>query len=301
MNNYEEVETLVKKVEIGKAIRERQANNEITEAYWNIGKLIVEAQGGKEKSKYGDALLKEWSKKLSKEYGKGYDYTNLSRFRQLYLYFPIVGPVGQQLNWTIIRTILPIKDENKRNYYINLCIKNNLSKRELIKEIKNNSYERLEHKPDKVDIITSTNVPTITENFKNPILLNLNGNKVENEKNLEKLIYSQLSYVFMQLGNDFTWVGNQYKISDGNKNYYIDMLLYNINYNCYVIVEIKCRTLKKEDKGQTEFYMTLVDKYKKRANNNPTIGIIITREQDKFVANFVKSEKLVPLTYELVN
>lgn len=301
MNNYEEVETLVKKVEIGKAIRERQANNEITEVYWNIGKLIVDAQGGKEKSKYGDKLLKEWSEKLTQEYGKVYDYTNLSRFRQLYLYFPIIGPVGQQLNWTIIRTILPIKDENKRNYYINLCIKNNLSKRELIKEIQSNIYERLEHKPDKVDIITSISVPAITENFKNPILLNLNGNKVENEKNLEKLIYSQLSYVFMQLGNDFTWVGNQYKISDGNKNYYIDMLLYNINYNCYVVVEIKCRSLKKEDKGQTEFYMTLVDKYKKRANNNPTIGIIITREQDKFVANFVKSEKLVPLTYELVN
>ena len=301
MNNYEEVETLVKKVEIGKAIKERQANNEITEAYWNIGKLIIDAQGGKEKSKYGDKLLKEWSEKLSKEYGKGYDYTNLSRFRQLYLYFPIIGPVGQQLNWTIIRTILPIKDENKRNYYINLCVKNNLSKRELIKEIKSNSFERLEHKPDKVDIITSTSVPAITENFKNPILLNLNGNKVENEKDLEKLIYSQLSYVFMQLGNDFTWVGNQYKISDGNKNYYIDMLLYNVNYNCYVVVEIKCRSLKKEDKGQTEFYMTLVDKYKKRANNNLTIGIIITKEQDKFVANFVKSEKLVPLTYELVN
>ena len=301
MNNYEEVETLVKKVEIGKAIKERQANNEITEAYWNIGKLIIDAQGGKEKSKYGDKLLKEWSEKLSKEYEKGYDYTNLSRFRQLYLYFPIIGPVGQQLNWTIIRTILPIKDENKRNYYINLCIKNNLSKRELIKEIKSNSFERLEHKPDKVDIITSAIVPAIIENFKNPILLNLNGNKVENEKDLEKLIYSQLSYVFMQLGNDFTWVGNQYKISDGNKNYYIDMLLYNVNYNCYVVVEIKCRSLKKEDKGQTEFYMTLVDKYKKRANNNPTIGIIITKEQDKFVANFVKSEKLMTLTYELVN
>ena len=301
MDNYKEIETLIKKVEIGKAIRERQANNEITEAYWNIGKLIVEAQGGKEKSKYGNALLKEWSEKFSKKYGKGYDYSNLARFRKFYLSFPILGPLGPILNWTIIRTLIPIKDENKRNYYINLCVKNNLSKRELIKEIKSNSYERLEHKPDKVDIITSISVPAITENFKNPILLNLNGDKVENEKDLEKLIYSQLSYVFMQLGNDFTWVGNQYKISDGNKNYYIDMLLYNVNYNCYVVVEIKCRSLKKEDKGQTEFYMALVDKYKKRANNNPTIGIIITREQDKFVANFVKSEKLVPLTYELVN
>ena len=141
MDNYKEIETLIKKVEIGKEIRERQINYERVDAYWNIGKLIVDAQGGKEKNKYGDKLLKEWSEKLTQEYGKWYDYTNLSRFRQLYLYFPIIGPVGQQLNWTIIRTILPIKDENKRNYYINLCVKNNLSKRELIKEIKSNSFE----------------------------------------------------------------------------------------------------------------------------------------------------------------
>ena len=301
MNNYEEVETLVKKVEIGKTIRKRQANYELVDAYWNIGKLVVDAQGGKAKSKYGDALLKEWSEKLSKEYGKGYDYSNLRRFRQFYLTFSICGTVCRNLSWSVIKILLPIKDTNKRNYYYNLCNENNLSVRELKRQIDNKFYERLEHKPDKVDIITSINVPAITENFRNPILLNLNGNKVENEKDLEKLIYSQLSYVFMQLGNDFTWVGNQYKISDGNKNYYIDMLLYNINYNCYVVVEIKCRSLKKEDKGQTEFYMILVDKYKKRANNNPTIGIIITREQDKFVANFVKSEKLMTLTYELVN
>ena len=104
----------------------------------------------------------------------------------------------------------------------------------------------------------------------------------------------------MQLGNGITWVGNQYKVSDGNKNYFIDMLLYNIKYDCYVVVEIKCRKLKKEDKGQVEFYMNLVDNYVKEPNNNPTIGIIITKDQDKFVANFVKGEKLVPLTYELV-
>ena len=300
MNNYEEVETLVKKVEIGKAIKERQANNEITEAYWNIGKLIIDAQGGKEKSKYGDKLLKEWSEKLSKEYGKGYDYTNLSRFRQLYLYFPIIGPVGQQLNWTIIRTILPIKDENKRNYYINLCMENNLSQRELEREIKNNSYERLENKPDKIDIVVPASVPNITSNLKNPILLNLNGKEIKSESDLEKLIYSQLNYVFLQLGNGFMWVVNQYKISDGNKNYFIDMLLYNIKYNCYVVVEIKCRNLKKEDKGQVEFYMNLMDKYVKEPINNPTIGIIITKEQDKLVASFIKSDKLVSLTYELV-
>ena len=300
MNYYDEVNSYVKKVEIGKAIRETNANMELVECYWNVGRLIVEAQGGKDKSKYGNELLKDWSAKLTKEYGKGYDYTNLSRFRQLYLCFPIIGAVRQQLSWTIIRTILPIKDENKRNYYINLCIENNLSQRELIKEIKNNSYERLEHKRDKIDIVVPTKVPAITNNFKNPILLELKDKEIKSESDLEKLIYSQLSCVFLQLGNGFMWVGNQYKVRDGNKNYFIDMLLYNIKYDCYVVVEIKCRKLKKEDKGQVEFYMNLVDNYVKEPNNNPTIGIIITKDQDKFVANFVKGEKLVPLTYELV-
>ena len=300
MNYYDEVNSYVKKVEIGKAIRETNANMELVECYWNVGRLIVEAQGGKEKAKYGNELIKTWAEKLTEEYGKGYNYTNLSRFRQFYLDFPIVAPLGQQLSWTIIRTILPIKDENKRNYYINLCIANNLSKRELEKEIKSNSYERLEYKPDKIDMIVPIKVPAIINNFKNPILLELKDKEIKSESDLEKLIYSQLSCVFLQLGKGFTWVGNQYKVSDGNKNYFIDMLLYNIKYDCYVVVEIKCRKLKKEDKGQVEFYMNLVDNYVKEPNNNPTIGIIITKDQDKFVANFVKGEKLVPLTYELV-
>ena len=301
MNYLNEANEYIKRVEIGKFIREANANRELVECYWNVGRLIVEAQGGNDKAKYGNELLKKWAEKLTKEYGKGYDYTNLSRFRQLYLYFPIVGPVAQQLTWTNICKILPIKDENKRNYYINLCITNNLSKRELEREIKNNSYERLEHKPDKIDIIVPSKVQSITDNFMNPILLKLKDKEVKNELDLEKLIYSQLSYVFLQLGNGFTWVGNQYKVSDGNKNYFIDMLLYNYKYNCFVVVEIKCRKLKKEDKGQVEFYMKLVDEYVKEPSNNPTIGIIITKEQDKFVANFVRSEKLIPLTYEIVN
>ena len=300
MNYYDEVNSYVKKVEIGKAIRETNANMELVECYWNVGRLIVEAQGGKEKAKYGNELIKTWAEKLTEEYGKGYNYTNLSRFRQFYLAFPIVAPLGQQLSWTIIRTILPIKDENKRNYYINLCIANNLSKRELEKEIKSNSYERLEYKPDKIDVVVSTKVPAIVNNFKNPILLELKDKEIKSESDLEKLIYSQLSYVFLQLGKGFTWVGNQYKVSDGNKNYFIDMLLYNVKYNCYVVVEIKCRKLKKEDKGQVEFYMNLVDNYVKEPSNNPTIRIIITKDQDKFVANFVRSEKVVPLTYEFV-
>lgn len=298
MNYYDEIKNYIKKVEIGRAIREANANYELVDSYWNIGKLIVDAQGGKEKAKYGNKLIRTWSEKLTKEYGKGYSYENLFKFRKFYLTFPIVDTLCPQLSWSVIRTLLPIVDTNKRNYYINLCIENNLSVRELKREIDNNSYERLEHKPDKIDIVVPSKVPSIANNFKNPILLKLKDNEIKNENDLEKLIYSQLSYVFLQLGNGFTWVGNQYKISDGNKNYFIDMLLYNYVYNCFVVVEIKCRKLKKEDKGQVEFYMNLVDNFVKEASNNPTIGIIITKNQDKFIANFVRNEKLIPLTYE---
>ena len=241
MNYYDEVNSYVKKVEIGKAIRETNANRELVECYWNVGRLIVEAQGGKEKAKYGNELIRNWSKKLSNDYGKGYSYENLFKFRKFYLTFPIVDTLCPQLTWSIIRTLLPIVDINKRNYYINLCIENKLSVRELKREIKSNSYERLEHKPDKIDIVVPTKVPAITNNFKNPILLKLKDK------------------------------------------------------------EIKCRKLKKEDKGQVEFYMNLVDNFVKEPSNNPTIGIIITKDQDKFVANFVRSEKVVPLIYELVN
>ena len=298
MNYYDEIKNYVKKVEIGRAIREANANKELVDCYWNVGRLLVEAQGGKEKAKYGNELIKKWADALTKEYGKGYNYTNLSRFRQFYLTFPIVDTLCPQLSWSVIRTLLPIVDTNKRNYYINLCIENKLSVRELKQEIKSNSYERLDHKPDKIEIVVPTKVPSIANNFKNPILLKLKNNEIKNESDLEKLIYSQLSYVFLQLGNGFTWVGNQYKISDGNKNYFIDMLLYNYVYNCFVVVEIKCRKLKKEDKGQVEFYMNLVDNFVKEASNNPTIGIIITKNQDKFIANFVRNEKVIPLTYE---
>lgn len=165
MNYFDVAANYVKKAEIGKSIREANANRELVECYWNVGRLIVEAQGGKDKAKYGNELLKKLVEKLIKEYGKEYYYSNLRRFRQFFLEFPICGPLGHKLNWTIIRMILPIKDVNKRNYYINLCMDN---------------------------------------------------------------------------------------------NYFIDMLLYNYKYNCFVVVEIKCRKLKKKIKVKWSFIWNLL-------------------------------------------
>ena len=170
----------------------------MVETYWQIGKLIFEAQGGSKRAKYG----------------KGYNYTNLSRFRKFYLLFPILAPVAQ-LSWSLITILLPIKDENKRNYYINLCLKNNLSKRELINEIKSNSYERLIDKPNKIEIETPKTY-SITTDMKNPIIIPVN-HEVKNEHDLELNILANLDYFFKQLGNGFLYAGHQYKISDNVK------------------------------------------------------------------------------------
>ena len=213
------------------------------------------------------------------------------------MYFPILGALRQYLNWTHIRRLLPIKDENKRNYYINLCIKNHLSERDLRKEIKANAYERLIDKPDKIDIIIPKKY-SITTDMKNPIIIEVNK-EVNTEKDLELSILANLDFFFKQLGEGFLYAGHQYKINDGINNYYIDILLFNIKLNCYVIVELKLRSLKKEDKAQMEFYMELVDKQIKEVHHNKTIGLIITKESDKFIVNFVKSENIIPLSYKL--
>ena len=293
---YEEIEHLIKKNEISKRVRSLEANNDLVTTYWNVGRLIVEAQGGEKRAKYGNELIKKWSIELTNKYGKGYDYTNLSRFRNFYIQFPILGPVAQ-LSWTNIIKILPIKDENKRNYYINLCIKNNLSKRELTDAIKSNAYERLVDKPDKIDIIVPTKY-SITMDMKNPIIIPVK-NKVTSEYDLELNILANLDFFFRQLGNGFTYVGHQYKISDGKNYYFLDILLFNIEFNCYVIVELKLRELKKEDKAQIEFYMKLVDEQIKKPFHNKTIGIIISKESDNFIVNFVRQDDIVPLFYEL--
>ena len=293
---YEEIEHLIKKNEISKRVRKLEENYSLVETYWNIGKIIVEAQGGKSRAKYGNELIKKWSIELTNKYGKGYDATNLSRFRKFYLYFPKIGPLGQ-LSWSHYRTILSIKDENKINFYINLCLKNNLSKRELIQEIKSNAYERLVDKPDKIDIIVPVKY-SITTDMKNPIVIPVK-NEVTSEHELELNILANLNFFFGQLGIGYSLVGHQYKISDGKNSYYLDILLFNYKMNVFVVVELKLRELKKEDKAQIEFYMKLVDKQVKEAYHNKTIGIIITKESDEFIVNFVRGEDVIPLSYEL--
>jgi len=120
MNYLNNIKNLIEKDIVLNKKHRMIENNSILTTYFEIGKLIVEAQGGYERAKYGNGLIKNWSQELTKLYGKGYDYTNLSRMRQLYLVFQKVGSVSQQLTWTHYRYILSFKDNSKINYYINL-------------------------------------------------------------------------------------------------------------------------------------------------------------------------------------
>ena len=294
---YEEIEHLIKKNEVNKRVRKLEDNHDTVSTYWDVGRLIVEAQGGSKRAKYGNELIKKWSIKLTNKYGKGYNSTNLKRFRQFYITFEKGAPAGNLLTWSHYREILPIKDKNKQSYYVNLCIKNNLSKRELINEIKSNSYERLVDKPNKIDIIVPQK-QSITTDMKNPIVIPVK-NEITNEHDLELNILANLDFFFKQLGEVFLYASHQFKISDGKNNYYIDILLFNYKINAFVVVELKVRSLKKEDKAQIEFYMRLVDEQVKEVYHNKTIGIIITKESDEFIVNFVRQEDIIALTFEL--
>ena len=294
---YGEIEHLIKKSEINKRVRDIEANNNLITTYWNVGKLIVKAQGGASRAKYGNELIKKWSIRLTNLYGKGYNASNLRKFRQFYLAFEKCSPLGSKLNWSHYRELLIFKDENERKFYINLCIKNNLSKRELIKEIKSKAYERLIDKPRKIDIIIP-NKPKITTDMKDPIIIPVDK-EITSEHDLELSILANLEFFFKQLGDGFAYIGHQYKLSDGNKNYYIDILLFNVKLNCYIVVELKLRPLKKEDKAQMEYYIKLIDEQIKEVHHNKTIGIIINKESDAFIANFIRSEEIIPLTYKL--
>jgi len=231
MNYLDNIKNLIEKdIVLNKKHRLIEENSRLN-TYFEIGKLIVEAQGGESRAKYGNGLIKGWSKELTSLYGKGYDYTNLSRMRKLYLVFENVGAVTQQLTWTNLSIILPIKEESKRNYYINLCIKQNLSKRQLKEKIKNKEYERLEYK-DNIEIITDKSEVTIKDMIKNPILIKVGKEDKLSEKALKQFILEKIEDFLLELGYGFLFAGSEYKLG----KHKCDLLFFNTELNCYVVI-----------------------------------------------------------------
>jgi len=295
MNYLGNIKELIEKDIVLKKKHRLIESNSILNTYFEIGRLIVEAQGGKARAKYGNGLIKEWSKVLTNLYGKGYDYTNLSRMRQLYLVFEKVGAVSQELSWTHYRYILSLKSKLEMNYYINISIKQNLSSRQLVEKIKNKEYERLEYK-DNIEIINDNKDVTIKDMIKNPILIPVDKTIDKlSEKALKQFILHKLEEFLLELGYGFNYTGSEYKLG----NHKCDLLFFNTELNAYVVIELKIRKLKPIDIGQINFYMNYIDDNLKKDYMNKTIGIILCKENNEIVVKYVTDERILFSTYKL--
>ena len=295
MNYLSNIKQLIENNIVLKKKHKLIEDNSTLMTYFEIGRLIVEVQGGRDRAKYGDGLIKTWSIELTNLYGKGYDYTNLSRMRKLYLTFEKVGSVPQQLSWTNLSILLPIKNESKRNYYINISIKQNLSSRKLKEKIKNKEYERLEYK-DNIELINNNKQVSIKDMIKNPIIIKTNSEIDRlSEKALKRFILEKIEEFLLELGYGFAYVGSEYKLGD----YKCDLLFFNYELKSFVVIELKIRKLKPNDKGQIKFYMNYIDSNIKKEYMNKTIGIILCKEDDEIVIKYITDERILFSTYKL--
>ena len=302
MNYYKQIKEELLNNEIYKKAKDYSKNKSDLNTYYNVGKLLVEAQGGEERAKYGDNLIKEYSKKLVYEVGRVYNERTLRRIRQFYIIFRDMNwaPMATNLSWSHYVELLTLKDINQKSYYINISINQCLSRNELRYKIKNKEYERL-------DDITKSKLITKEENkisdlIKNPILIKNSYNYTKiSEKILKQLILEDLDNFLTELGDGFTYIKNEYKLKIGNRYNYIDLLLYNIKYICYVVVELKVTELKKEHIGQIKIYMNYIDKNIKSLSQDKTIGIIICKKEDRFIMEYCSDNRIFDTTYTLIS
>ena len=262
--------------------------------------MLIEAQGGEDKAKYGNALIKEYSEKLTNEIGRGYTFSALSRMRQFYLLSEKIATLSQQLTWSHYCELLVFDNVDEINYYIKQTEIYNLSVRELREKIKSKEYQRLD---DNTKLKLINKEETVVSNFiKNPIVIrnkyNIDKESIT-EKILQRLILEDIPSFLKELGDGFTFVENEYKIKIGNTYNYIDILLFNYIYNCFVVIELKVTELKKEHIGQIQIYMNYVDKNIKTINQDKTIGVIICKKDNGYYIEYSSDNRIFSKNYIL--
>ena len=297
-NYYDEIKNELINNEIYKKVKDYSKNRNELSTYYNVGKLLSKA--GK---KYGEKIIDNYSKKLVVEVGKKYNKRTLFRMRQFYKLIEEqkVSPLATQMTWSHYCELLPLKDTNEINYYIKITIDQCLSKRQLREKIKNKEYQRLDDNT-KLKLINKEEM-SIGDTIKNPIIIkNKLGIDKENisEKILQRLILEDIEGFMKELGDGFSYIGSEYKIKINNTYNYIDLLLFNIKYNCYVVVELKVTEVKKEHIGQVEVYMNYIYKHIKGINNNKTIGIIVARRDNHYYIEYSSDKRIYTRDYEIV-
>jgi len=263
--------------------------------YWNIGKMIVEEQGGSSKAKYGDKLIIELSRQLTFDFGKGFDERNLRYMRQFYLSFSIWNTVCSELSWSHYRILIKVEEQHIRDFYMKEAIKSNWSVRQLERQIATCSYSRVIANNSEVQKIDNVDEGTILTKYepntviKDPYMLEflgLDNNVNYLEKELEEALISHLQKFLLELGRGFCFVARQKRITFDNENYFIDLVFYNSILKCYVVIDLKTGKLSHEALGQIDLYRNYCDQEIKMPDDNPTIGLLLVTEQDTFVAKY---------------
>ena len=269
MNYYDEIKEKLLKNEIYAKVKDYSKERNKILTYFEVGKLLSEA--GKE---YGNDIIGSYAEKLAIEVGKKYNVRTLRRIRQFYNVFKNEkwSPSATVLTWSHYTELLALNDINKINYYIDICKKQSLSRNDLRNKIKSKEYERLSEET-KNKLITNEELK-LPDLVPNPILIKseLNQEKLS-EYTLKQAILNNLENFLTQLGNGFSYIGNEYKMKVGNNYNYIDLLLYNFKYKCFVVIELKVTELKKEHIGQIQVYMNYIDKNVKDVSDDKTIEI----------------------------
>ena len=296
MNYYKKIKNELINNEVYKKVKNYSKNRSDLNTYYKVGKLLNDA--GKS---YGEGIIKKHSDKLTKEFGRKYNYRNLFIMRKFYIIFKDenVNALRSQLSWTHYRELLTLNNINEIKYYIKIAETQNLSYRKLRKRIKSREYERLDDNT-KSKLINKEKV-NVGDLIKDPILIR---NKFDTDKISEKMLMSfileDIPSFLKQLGEGFTFIENEYPIKIGDRYNYIDILLYNIYDNCYVVIELKINEIKKEHIGQIETYMNFIDKNLRTVNQGPTIGIIVCKKKNGYLFKYVTNEKIYEREYKLV-
>ena len=296
MNYYNEIKNELINNEINRSVKNYSINRSDLNSYYNVGKILSEA--GKN---YGEGIIKEYSQKLKYDLNKNYSVRLLYRMMKYYNFVSEgkLPTLSAKLSWSHYDEILRFNDINKIAYYIKICEQQNLSIRQLRVKIKSNEYERLPESTK--NNLMNQDESNVVDFIKNPIQIKNNRSKeIVSEKVLQKLILEDIENFLEELGTGFTFIKSEYPIKFADRYNYIDLLLYNIKYKCYVVVELKITELKKEHTGQIMTYMNYIDKNVKTIEENDTVGIIICKQDNEYVIKYCSDDRIIAREYELV-
>ena len=295
MDYYTEIKNKLIDNEIYEKVKDYSKERHRVITYFEVGKILYEAG-----SKYGENIIGKYAEKLASELGKKYNKRTLFRMKQFYILFSNekVSTMLTQLTWSHFLKFLGIKDINKINYYGNISINQKLSVRELEYKIKNKEYERLDDTA-KIKLINKEQTE-ISDFVKNPIMIKNTLNKeIASEKLLKEIILDNITDFMKELGAGYAFIDSEYKIKIGDRYNYIDLLLYSIEYSCYIVVELKITELRKEYIGQILTYKNYIDRNLRSINQNETIGIIISKKDNKYIMSYSTDKRILSREYKL--